>query len=158
VPRIPEPGAAGQRGDDSSLLILAANAASRTPSLLRRHPKHVMRNPEIPRSWLFVFSVVVALTGCTAVGPRTEAGVAARGSLELQVGYGSERPVGLRVPAPDVNADLTRAIKEIESRRKAGPLMPDQQGQPAGPPSIDHDVTEGIQALGADKALKALGR
>ena len=117
-----------------------------------------MRNSAIARSWLFVFSVAVVLTGCTSLDPKTGAGGAARGSLELEVGYGSERPVELRVPAPDVNADLTQAIKEIESRRKADALMPDNQEQPAGLPSLDHDVTEGIQALGADKALKALGR
>ena len=112
-----------------------------------------MRYSAIPRSWLFVFSVAVGLTGCTSLDPKIGAGGAARGSLELKVSYGSERPVALRVPAPDVNADLTQAIKEIESRRKAGPLMPDKQKQPVGLPSLDHDVTEGIQALGADKAL-----
>ena len=113
-----------------------------------------MRSPAIPRSWLFGFSVAVALTGCTSLDAKTGAGGAARGSLEFKVGYGSERPVELRVPAPDVNADLTQAIKEIESRRKAGPLMPDVQERPAGLPNLDRDVTEGIQALGADKALR----
>jgi hypothetical protein len=113
-----------------------------------------MRNSAIPRSWLFVFSVAVALTGCTSLHAKTGAGGAARGSLEFKVGYGSDRPVELRVPAPDVNADLTQAIKEIESRRKAGLMMPDNQEQPARLPNLDHDVTEGIQALGADKALR----
>jgi hypothetical protein len=117
-----------------------------------------MRHSTILRGWLFVISVAVGLTGCTSLDQKIEAGGAARGSLELKVSYGSERPVELRVPAPDVNADLTQAIKEIESRRKAGPLMSDKQEQPAGLPSLDHDVTEGIQALGADKALNALGR
>ena len=113
-----------------------------------------MRSAAIPRSWLFVFSLAaVALTGCTSLDAKTGAGGAARGSLEFKVGYGSERPVELRVPAPDVSADVTQAIKEIESR-KAGPLMPDNQERPAGLPNLDHDVTEGIQALGADKALR----
>jgi len=112
-----------------------------------------MRSPAIPRSWLFVFSVAVALTGCTSFDAKTGAGGAARGSLELKVDYGSERPVELRVPAPDVNADVTQAIKGIESRRKAVPLMPDNQEQPAGLPNLDHDVTQGIQSLGVDKAL-----
>ena len=113
-----------------------------------------MRGTAIPRSWLFGFSVAVALTGCTSLDAKTGAGGVPRGSLEFKVGYGSERPVELRVPAPDVNADLTQAIKEIESRRKAGPLMPDNQERPAGLPNLDHDLTEGIQALGADKALR----
>ena len=112
-----------------------------------------MRSPAIPRSWLFVVSVAIALTGCTSLDAKTGAGGAAPRSLELKVGYGSERPVDLRVPAPDVNADVTQAIKEIESRRKADPLLRDNQEQPAGPPNLDHDVTQGIQSLGVDKAL-----
>jgi len=112
-----------------------------------------MRTPAIPRSWLFMLSVAVALTGCTSLGAKTGAGAAAPGSLELKVGNGSERPVELEVPVPDVNADVTQATKEIESRRKADPLMRDSQGQPAGLPNLDHDVTQGIQSLGVDKAL-----
>jgi hypothetical protein len=124
-----------------------------TPGLLRRHPKSVMRSTAIPRSWLFVFSVTVALTGCTSLGAKTEAGGAARGSLELKVGYGSEPPLELRVLAPDVNADVSQAINEIESRRKGDPLIRDNQEQLAGLPNLDHDVTQGIQSLGVDKAL-----
>jgi len=112
-----------------------------------------MRSAAIPRSWLFVVSAAVALTGCTSLDAKTGESGAAPGSLELKVGYGSERPVELRVPAPDVSADVTQAIKEIESRRKADPLMRDSQEQPAGPPNLDHDVTQGIQSLGVDKAL-----
>jgi hypothetical protein len=112
-----------------------------------------MRNPTILRSWVFVFSGAVALTGCTSLDAKTGAGGAAPRSLELKVGYGSERAVELRVPAPDVNADVTQAIKEIESRRKAVPLTPNNQEQPAGLPNLDHDVTQGIQSLGVDKAL-----
>jgi hypothetical protein len=70
------------------------------------------------------------------------------------VGYGSERPVELKGPVPDASADVTQAIKEIESRRKADRLMRDNQPQPAGLPNLDPDVTQGIQALGADKALR----
>ena len=112
-----------------------------------------MRTPTIPRSWLFMLSVAVALTGCTSLGAKTGAGAAPPASLELKVGYGSERPVELEVPVPDVNADVTQATKEIESRRKADPLTRDSQEQPAGPPNLDHDVTQGIQSLGVDKAL-----
>ena len=100
-----------------------------------------------------MLSVAVALTGCTSLGAKTGAGAAAPASLELKVGYGSERPVELEVPVPDVNADVTQATKEIESRRKADPLMRDSQGQPAGPPNLDHDVTQGIQVRRLDKAL-----
>ena len=77
-----------------------------------------MRTPAIPRSWLFVFSVAVALTGCTSLDAKTGAGGAAPGSIGL------------------------------------GPLMPDNQTQPAGLPNLDPAVTEGIQGLGADKALR----
>ena len=100
-----------------------------------------------------MLSVAVALTGCTSLGAKTGAGAAPPASLELKVGYGSERPVELEVPVPDVNADVTQATKEIESRRKADPLTRDSQEQPAGPPNLDHDVTQGIQSLGVDKAL-----
>jgi hypothetical protein len=110
----------------------------------------VMRNPAIPRSWLFVLSVAVALSGCTSLGARTGAGGAARDSIELDVGYDSERPVELRVPAPNMNADMAQAMKEIEARRRADPLMPEQ---PARLPNLDPAVTEGIQGLQADKAL-----
>jgi hypothetical protein len=94
-----------------------------------------------------------ALTGCTSLDTKTGAGGAAGGPLGLNVGYGSERPVELRIPAPDVNADVTQAIKEIESRRKADSLPRHNQGQAAGPPNLDHDVTQGIPSLGVDKAL-----
>jgi hypothetical protein len=114
----------------------------------------MMRNPAIARSWLFAFSVAVALTGCTTLDAKTGAGGAAGGSLDLEVGHDSERPVELRVPTPDMNADMTQAIKDIEARRRAGPLMPDNQEQPAGLPNLDPNVTEGIQGLEADKALR----
>ena len=114
---------------------------------------HASGSPAILRSWLFVFSVAVALTGCTSLDAKTGVGGAARGSREFELGYGSERPIELPVPAPDVNADATQAIKEIESRRKADPLLRDNQEQPAGPPNLDHNVTQGIQSLGVDKAL-----
>jgi hypothetical protein len=110
----------------------------------------MMRNLATPRSWLFAFSLTVALTGCTSLDAKTGAGGAARGSIELEVGYDSERPVELRVPVPDANADMAQAVKEIEARRRAAPLMPEQ---PSDLPNLDRDTTEGIQALGADKAL-----
>ncbi len=71
-----------------------------------------MRNSAIPRSWLFVLSVAVALTGCTSLDAKTGAGGAAPGSIELEV----ERSAGL--------------------------------------PNLDPAVTEGIQGLEADKALR----
>jgi len=109
-------------------------------------------NTEIPRSWLLVLAV--ALAGCTSLGPKTGAGGAARGSIELEVGYDSERPVELRVPAPDVNADMAQASKEIEARRKADPLLPGNQEPPPLLRNPDPNVTEGIQGLEADKALR----
>jgi hypothetical protein len=114
---------------------------------------HASGSPAILRSWLFVFSVAIALTGCTSLDAKTGVGGAARGSREFELGYGSERPVELPVPAPDVNADATQAIKEIESRRKADALMRENQGQPARRPYLDHDVTQGIQVRRLDKAL-----
>ena len=60
-----------------------------------------MRNPTILKSWLFVFPLAAALTGCTSLDAKTGAGRAAPGSLELKVGYGSEQPVELQVPVPD---------------------------------------------------------
>ena len=110
-----------------------------------------MRGTAIPRSWLFGFSVAVALTGCTSLDAKTGAGGAAPGSIEVQVGYDSERPVELRVPAPSMNADMAQAMKEIEARRRADPLMPEQ---PARLPNLDPAVTEGIRGLEADKALR----
>ena len=77
-----------------------------------------MRNPAIPRPWLFAFSVAVALTGCTSLDAKTGAGGAAPGSIEVEVGYDSERPVELRVPVPSMNADMAQAMKEIEARRR----------------------------------------
>jgi len=125
----------------------------RAPAAPSDRHNGAMEISAILRSWLFVFSVAVALTGCTSLDAKAGAGGPARGSLELKVGYGSERPVELRVPAPDVSADVTQAVKEIGSRRNAVPLMPENQEQPAGLPNLDHDVTQGIQSLGVDKAL-----
>src|SRR3979411_1658166 len=112
-----------------------------------------MRSAAIPSASVVMLSVAVALAGCTSLGAKTGAGAAPPASLELKVGYGSERPVELQVPVPDVNADVTQATKEVASRRNAGPLTRDSQEQPAGPPNLDHDVTQGIQSLGVDKAL-----
>ena len=62
----------------------------------------MMRTAAIPSSWLFVFLVAVAQTGCTSLDAKAELGGAVRGSLEFEVGYDSERPVVRRVPAPDM--------------------------------------------------------
>ena len=120
-------------------------------SLNRRNG--VMRSASILRSLVFMVSVAVALTGCASSDAKRGADGAARGPLELEVGYGAERPVEVPVPAPNVNADTTQAIKEIESRRNAEALMRDNHGQPARRPDLDHDVTQGIQSRGVDRPL-----
>jgi hypothetical protein len=102
---------------------------SMVPAMLRRPAEGVIRSLTILKSWLFVFPLAVTLTGCASLDAKTGTGGAAPGSLELKVGYGSERPVEVRAPAPDVNAQVTQTIKEIDSRRKAVPLMPDNQEQ-----------------------------
>jgi hypothetical protein len=112
-----------------------------------------MRSASILRSLVFTVSVAVALTGCASSDAKGGADGAARGSLELEVGYGAERPVEVPVPAPNVRADTTQAIREIDSRRNAEARMRDNPGQPARRPDLDHDVTQGIQSRGVDRAL-----
>ena len=77
--------------------------------------KDVMRSLTILKSWLFVFPLAVTLTGCAWLDAKTGAGGAAPGSLELKVGYGSERPVEVRVPAPDVNAGVSQIKEENDA-------------------------------------------
>ena len=126
-----------------------------TPACSDSHHKGVRRDPTILWSWLFVFSVAVALDGCTSLDTKDGAGDTPRGSIELEVGYDSERPVKLRVPTPDVSVDVKQAVKEIDSRRKAGP---GGQEQPSSLPNLDQDVTKGIQGAAADKALRDFPR
>jgi len=86
--------------------------------ILRRQPRARVREPGDSQ----VLAVRVLAGHCPDrlhVARREDrVGGAARGSREFELGYGSERPVELPVPAPDVNADATQAIKEIESRGK----------------------------------------
>jgi hypothetical protein len=101
---------------------------------------------------VLALALSVAMTGCASLDTKTGAGGAAR-SLEFELGYGSGRPVGLPVPAPDVNADTTQAIKEIEARRRAESAARPDQGEPSRRPDLDHDVTQGIQSRGVDRAI-----
>jgi hypothetical protein len=127
-----------------------------TPACSDNHHKGVRRDyPTILWSWFLVFSVALALAGCTSLDSTAGAGGAPRGSIELEVGYNSERPVKLQVPTPDVNVDVQQAVKEIDSRRKASP---GSQEQSPSLPNLDQDVTKGIQGAGADKALRDFAR
>jgi hypothetical protein len=84
--------------------------------------------------------------------PHHAAGAgAAPGTLELEMGYGSERPVELPLPRPDVSADTAQAIQEIEARRKADALGLGRENPRR--PDLDHDVTQGIQSRGVDPAI-----
>ena len=103
------------------------------------------------RSWVLGISAAVALAGCASVDANTGAGGAAPGTLELELGYGSELELP-RTP-PDVNADTTQAIQEIESRRKADALARESRPDPTRRPDLDHDVTQGIQSRGLDRAI-----
>ena len=94
-------------------------------------------------------SAAVALTGCASLDAGTGAGGAPPGTLELELGYGSERPLGLPLSPPDANADTAQALQEIESRRKADALG---RGNPRRP-DLDHDVTQGIQSRRLDRAI-----
>ena len=106
------------------------------------------------RRWCVLgISAAVALTGWASLGAGTGAAGAPPGTLELELGYGSERPLGLPVSPPDVNADTAQAIQEIEARRRA-----DAQSRESGPdsvrrPDLDHDVTQGIQSRGLHRAI-----
>jgi len=81
------------------------------------------------RSWVLGISAAVTLAGCASHGTTTGAGRAA-------------------VSPSDVNADTTRAIQEFESRRRTE-SWPDQ----ALRPDLDHDVTQGVQSRGLNRAI-----
>lgn len=98
-------------------------------------------------------SAAVALTGCASLDAGTGAGGAPPGTLELELGYGSERLLGLPLSPPDVNADTPQALKEIDSRRKADALGRESRPDPTRRPDLDHDVTQGIQSRGLDRAI-----
>jgi len=82
-----------------------------------------MRNPAIPRPWLFAFSVAAALTGCTSLDAKTGAGGVAPGSIEVEVGYDSERPVELRVPVPSGDVSFLSAKRFKKVRRGVGSVL-----------------------------------
>ncbi len=105
-------------------------------------------------SWgVLGISALVALIGCASPNAGAGAGGVGPGTLDLELGYGSERPVDLPLPWPDVNADTTQAIQDIESRRKADALSRGNRPEPARRPDLDHDVTQGIQSRGVDRAI-----
>jgi hypothetical protein len=105
------------------------------------------------RWWVLGISAAVALTGCASLDAGTGAGGAPPGTLELELGYGSERPLDLPLSRPDVNADTAQAIQEIESRRKDDALSRESRPDPARRPDLDHDVTQGIQSRGLDRVI-----
>lgn len=105
------------------------------------------------RRWVVGISAAVALTGCASLGAGTGAGGAPPGTLELELGYGSERSLGLPLSPPDVNADTAQALQAIESRRKADALGRGNRPEPTRRPDLDHDVTQGIQSRGLDRAI-----
>jgi hypothetical protein len=105
------------------------------------------------RSWMLGISAAVALAGCASLEANSGAGGAAPGTLDLELGYGSKPRVDLPLSPPDVNADTTQAIQEIEGRRKADALGRESRPDPTRRPDLDHDVTQGIQSRGVDRAI-----
>jgi hypothetical protein len=112
-----------------------------------------MKTRAMFRSWMLGISAAVALAGCASLEANSGAGGAAPGTLDLELGYGSEPRVDLPLSPPDVNADTTQAIQEIEGRRKADALGRDSRPDPTRRPDLDHDVTQGIQSRGLDRAI-----
>jgi hypothetical protein len=113
----------------------------------------MMKSKTLLRWGVLGISAVVALTGCASTNAGTGAGGVGPGTLDLELGYGSEPPVDLPLSWPDVNADTTQAIQAIESRRKADALGQGNRPDPTRRPDLDHDVTQGIQSRGVDGAL-----
>ena len=105
------------------------------------------------RAWVLGVAVTLALAGCASLDGSTGAGGAAPGTLDLELGYGSGRPLDLPLRAPDANADATRALQEIESRRKADALAHDSRPDPTRRPDLDRDVTQGIQSRSLDRTI-----
>ena len=81
------------------------------------------------------------------------AGGTAPGTLELELGYGGTPPLDLPLAAPDVNADAEQALQELRARRQAGPLGQDGRPDPTRRPDLDHDITQGSQSRGLDRAI-----
>lgn len=103
--------------------------------------------------WGLGIAAAVALTGCASLGPGRGSGGAAPGGLDLELGYRGAPPVDLPIVPPDVNADTTQALQAIESRRKADALGRESRPDPTHRPDLDHDVTQGIQSRGLDRAI-----
>ena len=103
--------------------------------------------------WGLGIAAAVALTGCASLGTGRGAGGAAPGGLDLELGYGGAPPVDLPIVPPDVNADTTQALQAIESRRKADALGRESRPDPTRRPDLDHDVAQGIQSRGLDRAI-----
>jgi hypothetical protein len=104
------------------------------------------------RSWVLGISAAVALAGCASLDAGTGAGGVAPGTIELELGYGSEPRLDLPLSPPDVNADTRQAIQDIEAHRRADALGRESRPDPTRRPDLDHDVTQGIQSRGLDRA------
>jgi len=93
------------------------------------------------------------LGGTASLDSGTGAGGAAPGTLELELGYGAERPVELPLPRPDVGADIAQALREMKARQQAESLDRAHRPDRTRRPDLDHDVTQGIQSRGVDRAI-----
>jgi hypothetical protein len=94
------------------------------------------------------------LGGSASLDAGAGAGGAAPGILELELGYGAERPVDLPLPPrPDVGADTAQALQEMKAREQAQSLGRAHRPDPTHRPDLDHDVTQGIQSRGLDRAI-----
>ena len=103
--------------------------------------------------WGLGIAAALALTGCASLGDGRGTGGAAPGALDLELGYGGAPRVDLPIAPPDTNADAAQALQAIESRRKADALGRESRPDPTRRPDLDHDVTQGIQSRGLDRAI-----
>ena len=103
--------------------------------------------------WGLGIAATLALAGCASLGAGRGAGGAAPGALDLELGYGGAPPVDLPITPPDTSADAAQARQAIESRRKADALGRETRPDPTRRPDLDHDVTQGIESRGLDRAI-----
>lgn len=103
--------------------------------------------------WGLGIAAAVALAGCASLGGGGGTGGGAPGALDLELGYKGAPPLDLPIAAPDTNADTTQALQAIESRRKAETLGREGRPDLTRRPDLDHDVTQGIQSRGLDRAI-----
>jgi hypothetical protein len=112
------------------------------------------------RRWILAILAVSTLSGCASVGRGGAGGAAQDGTgsqwLELELDYPPGQPVMVPVPAPNVEHDIEQAVPEIESRRNTGALTRERRGRTSPRPDLDHDVTQGIQARGAERGSRPL--